>query len=722
MGCVSSKPFREDLKQQTLIVTSSNSINHVVSLTSSTYGALNLDKEERKQQKSPLKRSPEREEPEIINTWELMEDLEEDRIPISNQTKKSPKSILLLRGFGDFDAISPSKLLSRIGSPRKLKGVSGKENNDRFGNRRNSVLSPKDVLKVRNSVDDSPNPSSNLSFRQCQKTPIDPIKERTKRELGFSSRRKSFSPLFDPELVSFFQKELSEEEEQIKKIVSLVETKNGIDFMEEGEKTRKQEQKTWSGLPTELLELIISRLGLEDNIRVSAVCKSWQSAAIAVRFVNQSPWLMYFPKSGKVFEFFDPARRKSYSVELPELIASCVCYSKDGWLLLCRPRKSLVFFFNPFNRELIKLPKFEVSNQIVAFSSAPTSAGCIIFTIKHIGATVVAISTCCPGATEWTTAHYPNRMPFVSSIWNKLVFCNGLFFCLSLTGWLGVFDPKERTWEVLVVPPPKCPANFFGKNWWKGKFMAEYEGELLVIYTCSSENPIVFKLDQTNLVWEEMGTLNGATLFASFLSSHSRTDLPGIMRNSVYFSKCLYSSSSCLTISFLQVHYPDELAPEHDDGCFDSVGVVFRASWHSMAFMHCSLAKIIGGSNLDNNIAGSIVFSTERSWCNLLCPVFDTDGTISCVISFRQSCRRVSIVPKINFHSSTLSDFIYLQLIFSDGTFLFFEIFRNQPRSCVEPISGRLHRVLESTVFIFVSVLFIVQNCWSGSANILLIP
>ncbi|KAK6944048.1 F-box domain [Dillenia turbinata] len=574
MGCVSSKLFREDLKQQTLNVNSSNSISHVVSLKSSTYGALNLDKEVKKQQKSPLKRSPEREEPEIINTWELMEDLEEDGIPISNQTRKSPKSHLLLRGFGDFEAISPSKLLNRIGSPRKSKRVSGKENINRFGNRRNSVLSPKDVLKVRNSVDESPNPSSNLRFSTMSKTPIDPIKESARRELGFSSRRKSFSPLL----------ERAPERNLMSLTVGwLVETKNAMDATQKGGKTRKQEQKTWAELPTELLELIISRLGLEDNIRVSAVCKSWQSAAIAVRVVNQSPWLMYFPKSGKVFEFFDPARRKSHSVELPELSGSSVCYSKDGWLLLCRPRKSHVFFFNPFSHELIKLPKFEVSNQIVAFSSAPTSGGCIIFTIKHVGATVVAISTCNPGATEWTTAHYPNRLPFVSSIWNKLVFCNGLFFCLSLTGWLGVFDPKERTWEVLVVPPPKCPANFFGKNWWKGKFMAEYEGELLVIYTCCSENPIVFKLDQINLVWEEMGTLNGATLFASFLSSHSRTDLPGIMRNSVYFSK---------------VHYPDELAT---GALIDNPLVKYLSAVLSIL--------IIGGSNLDDSIASYILAS-----------------------------------------------------------------------------------------------------------------
>ena len=320
-------------------------------------------------------------------------------------------------------------------------------------------------------------------------------------------------------------------------------------------KTENLELQSWADLPAELLESILSRLILVDNIRASSVCKRWHSVASDVRVVNQSPWLMYFPKFGDCYEFYDPVQRKTHTFELPELNGSRVCYTKDGWLLLYRPRTHRVFFFNPFTRELIKLPRFEMTYQIVAFSCAPTSPGCVLFTVKHVSPTVVAISTCYPGATEWTTVNYQNRLPFVSSIWNKLVFCNGLFYCLSLTGWLGVFDPVECTWSVLAVPPPKCPENFFAKNWWKGKFMTEHEGDILVIYTCCSENPIIFKLDQTLMKWEEMTTLDGVTLFASFLSSHSRTDLIGIMRNSVYFSKVRFYGKRCISFSLDDYRY-----------------------------------------------------------------------------------------------------------------------------------------------------------------------
>ncbi|OAY40854.1 F-box/kelch-repeat protein At1g57790 [Manihot esculenta] len=317
----------------------------------------------------------------------------------------------------------------------------------------------------------------------------------------------------------------------------------------------KMESQTWSDLPTELLELIFCHVTLEDNICASVVCKSWHAAAISVRVVNQSPWLMYFPKNGNLYEFYDPAQRKTHSLELPELHGSRVCYTKDGWLLLYRPRTHDVFFFNPFTKEVIELPSFELTYQVVAFSSPPTSTSCSVLTVKHISPTVVAISTCHPGATEWVTANYQNRLPFVSSIWNKVVFCSGLFYCLSLTGWLGVFNPVELTWNVLIVPPPRCPDNFFAKNWWKGKFMSEHNGDILVIYTCFSENPIIFKLNQSNMMWEEMKTLDGVTLFASFLSSHSGTNLPGLMRNSIYFSKVRLFGKRCISYSLDDSRY-----------------------------------------------------------------------------------------------------------------------------------------------------------------------
>ncbi|KAL3536103.1 hypothetical protein ACH5RR_004564 [Cinchona calisaya] len=318
---------------------------------------------------------------------------------------------------------------------------------------------------------------------------------------------------------------------------------------------KPDDQQAWLELPKDLLELIFSRLTLSENIRASVVCKQWLAVAISVRVVNKPPWLIFFPKSGALVEFYDPLQRQFYSVELPELADSRVCYSKDGWLLVYRPRTQRVMFVNPYTRELIKLPKLELTYQLVAFSAPPTSSCCVVFTVEHVSATFIAISTCSPGATEWTTVNYRNDLPFVSSIWNKLVFCNGKFHCLSLTGWLGVYDAENRSWVVHVLPRPKYPENFFVKNWWKNKFMAEHNGEIFVIYTSSEVNPVVYKLDQEIKNWVEVNTLGGLTIFASFFSSHARTDLLGSMRNSVYFSKVRYYGKRCISYSLYDNRY-----------------------------------------------------------------------------------------------------------------------------------------------------------------------
>lgn len=200
----------------------------MVSLTSSTYGALKLDcnyQQPPQQEPEPIKetaeetkilqqRSPTKEEPEVINTWELMGDLEEG-VPAINQTKKSPNSRFSRRGFADLDVRSPLKFLNQIGSPRKAKTFGGKENKVK----RSSDFSPKPVFRSNNSSGNSSKAVLRLSY-PVKGSPAGSNTESFRSEYGVSpKRRRSFSPLFDPELVALYEKELSEEEEQIKRVI-----------------------------------------------------------------------------------------------------------------------------------------------------------------------------------------------------------------------------------------------------------------------------------------------------------------------------------------------------------------------------------------------------------------------------------------------------------------------------------------------------------------------
>lgn len=210
MGCVSSKLFKKDVREEVIITHGAQCLNHVVSLTSSTYGLLNLDKDPPivAETNNAKQSSPKKADPEVINAWELMEGLEE-AIPIK---RMSPKSRSVLRGFADFDARSPLKLLNQFGSPMKTKRFGGKENKGRVNG---LGYSPKGVPKSNVGSQNSCKKALNLS----PAVKGSPVSAKRQSFGSDSSRRKSFSPLFDPELLASYEKEMSEEEEQIKRMV-----------------------------------------------------------------------------------------------------------------------------------------------------------------------------------------------------------------------------------------------------------------------------------------------------------------------------------------------------------------------------------------------------------------------------------------------------------------------------------------------------------------------
>ncbi|GAA0151944.1 oxidoreductase [Lithospermum erythrorhizon] len=234
MGCVSSKLFREEIETD-IICNNVEYPNHVVSLTSTTYGLLNLEKETIQDQENVVskevyvieskKASPNREVPEEINAWELMEGLEEEGNVVVG-IKKSPRSRLFLRGFGDFDPKTPLKLLTQMGSPRKLKKSVGKENKLRMNladsGLRRAEFSPNNVLRARNSIESPWRTSPKLRVLK-KLSPSDVKCESSRVDSGVvCSRRRSLTPMFDPALT---------DEEQIKKMVTprIVQRRNSKD-------------------------------------------------------------------------------------------------------------------------------------------------------------------------------------------------------------------------------------------------------------------------------------------------------------------------------------------------------------------------------------------------------------------------------------------------------------------------------------------------------------
>ncbi|CAN6813535.1 unnamed protein product, partial [Brassica oleracea var. botrytis] len=275
-------------------------------------------------------------------------------------------------------------------------------------------------------------------------------------------------------------------------------------------------------LSSDLLAVVLSRLALKDNIRSSAVCKTWGEIAASVRVRLPPCWLMYLDQCRNSYGFFDPVEKKKKKTKavmnLPEL-------SKASHVRL--------FFFNPFTRERVDLPVFDTFLLIqvrFAFSCAPIKKSCVVFGITRasVSRRKVKISTWHPGAsTTWVKEDFPNPFPcdLLDAINVVYTRDDGLFY-MSLGIALGVFDPSERTWNLvpLLQPIPRFERRTM-------RWITEYKGEIFLV-DASSVKPVVYRLNWSKSVWEKKETLDGCSIF---VSDGSCVMTCGSMSNILYF-------------------------------------------------------------------------------------------------------------------------------------------------------------------------------------------
>ncbi|CAH2071436.1 unnamed protein product [Thlaspi arvense] len=253
-----------------------------------------------------------------------------------------------------------------------------------------------------------------------------------------------------------------------------------------------ESKPSFADLPLCLLGVIISQLVLKDNIRASAVCKTWREAGLYVRLVDKPPWLMYLPKRGNLFELYDPLQQKMYTLNLPELAKST-----DGYLCA----KPLRTNFSSSIR-LLRINMFGMVRLLRALAIPEQPSG---------------------------------LLRIYSPIFSMV-------FHLSTT-MLYFFEPSSRQWIFSYTTSPPCPymSGRFSYRYERKKkifFLAARKGVLFKMFTCGGEKPIVYKLTLGSYKWKQINsaTLDGLKTFTSLYSSEVRVNLQW-MGNSVYFSR-----------------------------------------------------------------------------------------------------------------------------------------------------------------------------------------
>ncbi|ESQ28871.1 hypothetical protein EUTSA_v10022459mg [Eutrema salsugineum] len=170
------------------------------------------------------------------------------------------------------------------------------------------------------------------------------------------------------------------------------------------------------------------------------------------------------------YKLYDPSLNKTHICKSPELGGWHVRYSRYSWLLMSN------------------------FNWTEPFLCAPTSNSCVIFSSCVLFGGSVTIKKYCLDTKVCTSLVFPHQLFLQDGDFEHVVFSNGVFYCLTNTGCLGMFILSTNSWDVLSRRPPKSLRT-------RRSFLTEYQGDIF-LYTSSrtttSKNPKYLKLDLTN--------------------------------------------------------------------------------------------------------------------------------------------------------------------------------------------------------------------------------
>ncbi|OVA08173.1 Protein of unknown function DUF295 [Macleaya cordata] len=352
------------------------------------------------------------------------------------------------------------------------------------------------------------------------------------------------------------------EEDIIKEAEEIKTSTQNDNKVEEEEEEEEEAQKnnggeleeagTWGSLNVDILELIARYLHPVDYLHFRAVCKENRSAIPAVSWRTSSaeitqttylsPWLVFYKKNDGIYNFLDPMHNKEkYIMDLQDLLLDAkIRFSKGGWLLMSKGKKTL-FFFNPFTRAMIQLPDLPDDENYgfsgISFSSLPTCSDCVVFASPDIDSVSISILFISRGDDSWRSyiINY-NKLPLKEKCMpcrNNPVFYNGVFYCLDYKGALGAFDlnDDDYTWKFLDNPQRPCNSIY-------QSFLVECEGKLLSVFLGHLGKWVrIFRLDFSRMVWVEVESLGRHMLFVSHTSCLSTVAPDNQMKNKIYFPR-----------------------------------------------------------------------------------------------------------------------------------------------------------------------------------------
>ncbi|XP_030925019.1 F-box/kelch-repeat protein At1g57790-like [Quercus lobata] len=253
-------------------------------------------------------------------------------------------------------------------------------------------------------------------------------------------------------------------------------------------------------------------------------------------------------------------------MHIPELQGASIRFSKYGWLLLSRKDCS-IFFFHPFNRIKIELPRYpqEDAFQTMCFSSPPDSIDCFVFGITFNGAKFGIIRR---GEVYWTIREFIRGFePYGISSCSPLLY-KGKCYWLGHAGRVGVFDlqkymrAQDTNNEYLCrwAYHSSILLEMLGDSLHRS-YLLESDGKLLAVFELHDNEPsfFIFSLNLSSIrpkmKWHPKRNMGNKLLYVSSGGSFSELAVIKGMRNMIYMPTVQGNSNVFYSFRTKKYHY-----------------------------------------------------------------------------------------------------------------------------------------------------------------------
>lgn len=334
-------------------------------------------------------------------------------------------------------------------------------------------------------------------------------------------------------------------------------------------KEKRNETFKWSELCPDLVRRVFERLSFPDLNRAKSVCSSWHSASrLCTRNQNQIPWLILFPRNDDdnnngSFVLFVPddrdrvSRTRDLGVDFGR---SCFMATYGSWLLMMDIHLNL-YILNPLTGEKIVLP---VTKSALSIDMIPSLA-CLWIDDRSKEYVVVwemaeKLVFTKKGNNTWrriganTYYRYGKQLVYEHKFQRLYFYGNYVVKVWCLSGddpleELEYYPPLQFAFWDFLIDRGKDEETYLREE---KLYMREYVDSRLnlAVSTVSGEvfkvaNAVlkskrwlfcVYKMNHINLCWEVIDSLGDEALILDMGITVVAKDVPGIKRNSIYFS------------------------------------------------------------------------------------------------------------------------------------------------------------------------------------------